>query len=1047
MDSARHSAYHSEMRSRLVIAFGGGKGGVGKSLTCSAVATSMARLGARVVVLDADLGAANMHTLLGVTHPASTLDDFWAGRVARLEDACLQTPVDGLRLISGAAAILRAANPRRRERERLVRAFLELEADALLIDLGAGTGDGTLDFFNLAGEGLVVTGTEPTAIQNAYAFVKAAVYRRLDRCFHDAPAAQTLVARAAAARGPDRIESVDRLILALEALDPVLGDRAASLLARGDVRLVVNQAGPREAQRVVGAIGVVCQRYLSLDLPLVAPLPTDPAVVRAVHRMAPVMFEDPHGPFARAVDALAESLLSQGRAIDIDAVMSAFAGQAEVAEPVATQDASPANLAEALAKAGFTSVVAQLAEPQPKVTAEPEAGEPEPEVAEAEEPAVEEAEAEAEEPEAEPEEPEAEAEEPEAEPEAPAAEEPAAEEPAADSEPEVAAEPEPEAAEAEPEEPPAEESAGEEAEAEEPEPEELEPEEPAAEEPAAEGPELEEPELEEPAAEEPAAEEPAAEEAEVVAEADSEPEVAAEPEAEVFAAVDSEAEVAAEAEPEEPAAGVAEAEPEEPEVEVDAEADAEPEVAAEPEAEAPAWGVIDAREPEAGRDAEPFEAWSASDFASDSAAAAPEGPREGPDAEVHAAAEADEVDADADEDDEADPTVFEPALDFAPAPFAAMSETVRFDGPEDLPVGLLRAEADDEDGVDFSLGLDDEDWPLGGTAEPAAEDPIDDWVGQVMRSTADVYLDPLGFALEAAQAGESAAKALAGDAEPPREGDERLGVVPESDAAVGFDPEVEVPTLSGGRRRAAVTEDVPSGSAQWSGGESVDPAASIDDLAFSPVASAPGVDESEWTGWGDLAQEMAALSAAVPPPSPAASASPVASPQPAPPVASRPVERPTIRLPLMSAGSLALPGLSSTIAAALVRESIAPSAKASDEEWAAAETAYDPWSVASPVTAGANGALALEDAVETTDGWLYVRTVDLGAEAGAVRASVLREGRPVHSEDFPYAHQDRGAHGALSRGADLLGRAHTEVLQRLRGGGLSVGGAGSGVRP
>jgi MinD-like ATPase involved in chromosome partitioning or flagellar assembly len=102
----------------------------------------------------------------------------------------------------------------------LVRGFLELEADALLIDLGAGTGDGTLDFFNLAGEGLVVTGTEPTAIQNAYAFVKAAVYRRLDRCFHDAPAAQALVARAAAARGPDRIESVDRQIKALEALDP-----------------------------------------------------------------------------------------------------------------------------------------------------------------------------------------------------------------------------------------------------------------------------------------------------------------------------------------------------------------------------------------------------------------------------------------------------------------------------------------------------------------------------------------------------------------------------------------------------------------------------------------------------------------------------------------------------------------------------------------------------------------------------------------------------------------------------------------------------------
>ena len=72
-------------RRRIVWAFGGGKGGVGKSLVCSAVATELARSGRRVVLLDADLGAANLHTLLGVVHPSATLDDFWSGRVANLE--------------------------------------------------------------------------------------------------------------------------------------------------------------------------------------------------------------------------------------------------------------------------------------------------------------------------------------------------------------------------------------------------------------------------------------------------------------------------------------------------------------------------------------------------------------------------------------------------------------------------------------------------------------------------------------------------------------------------------------------------------------------------------------------------------------------------------------------------------------------------------------------------------------------------------------------------------------------------------------------------
>ncbi|MCA9558789.1 MAG: P-loop NTPase, partial [Myxococcales bacterium] len=163
-----------------VWAFGGGKGGVGKSLVCAVVGAELARRGLRVVALDADLGAANLHTLLGVLQPARTLDDFVRDPEARLEDVCLETEVADLRLVSGAAAILRAAHPRPAERARLIDALMALDVDAVLLDLGAGTHYATLDLFNLAGTGLVVTGPEPTSIQNAYAFLKAALFRRIE---------------------------------------------------------------------------------------------------------------------------------------------------------------------------------------------------------------------------------------------------------------------------------------------------------------------------------------------------------------------------------------------------------------------------------------------------------------------------------------------------------------------------------------------------------------------------------------------------------------------------------------------------------------------------------------------------------------------------------------------------------------------------------------------------------------------------------------------------------------------------------------------------
>src|SRR4051794_27501646 len=76
---------------RHIIAVGGGKGGVGKSLLAANIAIYLAQLGKRVVLFDADLGGANLHTFVGIERPATTLGDFFDKRVSRLEDCVLQT--------------------------------------------------------------------------------------------------------------------------------------------------------------------------------------------------------------------------------------------------------------------------------------------------------------------------------------------------------------------------------------------------------------------------------------------------------------------------------------------------------------------------------------------------------------------------------------------------------------------------------------------------------------------------------------------------------------------------------------------------------------------------------------------------------------------------------------------------------------------------------------------------------------------------------------------------------------------------------------------
>src|SRR3954465_777041 len=106
---------------RHIIAIGSGKGGVGKSLLAANVGIYLAQLGKRVVLLDADLGGANLHTFVGVERPHVTLGDFFDKRVARIEDCVVDTAVKGLGLVSGEGDPLGAANPRPATKTRLTK--------------------------------------------------------------------------------------------------------------------------------------------------------------------------------------------------------------------------------------------------------------------------------------------------------------------------------------------------------------------------------------------------------------------------------------------------------------------------------------------------------------------------------------------------------------------------------------------------------------------------------------------------------------------------------------------------------------------------------------------------------------------------------------------------------------------------------------------------------------------------------------------------------------------------------------------------------------
>ena len=154
-----------------VLAVTSGKGGVGKTNVSTNIAVALAQKQMRVLLLDADLGLANVDVLLGL-QPANTLADVIAGR-CDINSTLLDGPC-GLSIVPGASGERSMMDLDATERAAVIRAFegLALQPDLLLIDTAAGISASVIEFVKASHQVLVVVCDEPASITDAYAIIK-----------------------------------------------------------------------------------------------------------------------------------------------------------------------------------------------------------------------------------------------------------------------------------------------------------------------------------------------------------------------------------------------------------------------------------------------------------------------------------------------------------------------------------------------------------------------------------------------------------------------------------------------------------------------------------------------------------------------------------------------------------------------------------------------------------------------------------------------------------------------------------------------------------
>ena len=297
-----------------VWAFGSGKGGVGKSVIAANTAVALARRGARVVLVDADLGGANLHTLLGMANPARTLSDFITRKVDALDDVLAPTPTEGLRLISGSRALMEMANPKYAQKEKILRHVLALDVDHVLLDLGAGSAFNVIDFFLAAHHGIVVVVPEPTSVENTYHFVKAAFYRKLKRA-EPRERVREVLGRIVGDRAGHPVRSPRELIETAAATDPDVGAALRAQAASFAPGILVNQALTPEQHRLADDISIACRDYFGNSVSAFGAIATDPLVNRSVLARRPAVEMFPQAAFSEAVEALAARLSTPVEAV------------------------------------------------------------------------------------------------------------------------------------------------------------------------------------------------------------------------------------------------------------------------------------------------------------------------------------------------------------------------------------------------------------------------------------------------------------------------------------------------------------------------------------------------------------------------------------------------------------------------------------------------------------------------------------------------------------------------------------------------------------
>ena len=291
-----------------IIPVASGKGGVGKSLLSANLAIALGQAGKRVLLADLDLGASNLHLVIGQNSPKTGIGTFLSGQ-SDFASSIEQTDYENVSFIAGDSELPGLTSIKASKKNELIRQFLSVDADYLILDLGAGTHLTILDMFLLSPQGIIVTAPTVTATLNGYLFLKNVVFRMMYNTFKKGTAAYDYVE--ALKKDPKALQKlyIPKLMDSIEKVDPKNAQLFRSRMAEFRPRMIMNLIDdPKDADRAQ-KIRHSCQEFLGLNIEHLGVIYRDTFQDKALAARLPVIIYKPQSIIAQAIYRISEKII------------------------------------------------------------------------------------------------------------------------------------------------------------------------------------------------------------------------------------------------------------------------------------------------------------------------------------------------------------------------------------------------------------------------------------------------------------------------------------------------------------------------------------------------------------------------------------------------------------------------------------------------------------------------------------------------------------------------------------------------------------------